>query len=74
MTDLADVADQHRARASEMREIARGIWDTEERASLMTFIADYERLARAMNARDVRVHMPARNGTEANPRSPPSKQ
>jgi hypothetical protein len=62
MTDLADVADQCGARAAEMRKIARGMWDTKECANLMAFIADYERLARAMNAKDVRVLMPARNG------------
>lgn len=61
MTDLADVADQCAARAAEMRTLARGIFDTEEGASLMEFIADYERLARAMNAKGIRVVMPAPN-------------
>jgi hypothetical protein len=41
MTDLADVADQCAARAAEMRTLARGVFGTEERASLMEFIADY---------------------------------
>jgi hypothetical protein len=73
MTDLADVADQCAARAAEMRTLARGVFGTEERASLMEFIADYERLARAMNAKDIRVLTPVRNGAEPGLWSPPSK-
>jgi hypothetical protein len=45
MRDIADLADQRRCRAQEMRAIAEGIWDDKERASLMEFIADYEHMA-----------------------------
>jgi hypothetical protein len=60
MKDLAVLADQHRSRAQEMRLIAAGIWDTVERASLIEFIGDYERLARAVNAKDLGVTLPSR--------------
>jgi hypothetical protein len=53
-------SNQHRCRAQEMRTIARGIWDSQERANLLEFIDEYERLARAAKAVDHGVVLPVR--------------
>ena len=60
MQDLADLADQYPCRAQEMRTLAAGIFDDAERGSFMQFIHDYERLAREVKGRDLRVAMPRR--------------
>ena len=54
------LADQHHSRAQEMRKIAEGIWDFQERASLLQFIDDYERLAREVKAKHFGVVLPLR--------------
>ena len=65
MTTISELADQHRCRANEMRTIARGIYDAEERKSLLDFIADSERLERAAKAKDHGVVLPINTITDA---------
>jgi hypothetical protein len=60
MSTIAELADQHRCRAQEMRLIAVGIFDYNERASFLQFIDEYERLARDAKARDHGVVLPVR--------------
>jgi hypothetical protein len=42
-----DKAKDYRSRASELRKIAKGLYDVEERKTLLVVVADYERLARS---------------------------
>ena len=48
LRDIADVIDRYRADAKEVRAIAEGIYDHEERMKLLQFVDAYERLARSL--------------------------
>jgi hypothetical protein len=65
MRDLAEVADLYRCRTQEMRAIAEGIGDHKVRANLLEFVAEYERLAREVKARDLGVTLPSRAAASA---------
>jgi hypothetical protein len=60
---ITALADQCHSRAQEMRTIATGIWDFQERSRLLEFIDDYERLAREVKAKHYGVVMPPRGAS-----------
>jgi hypothetical protein len=56
MRNMAELIKSYAVRAGEVRIIAEGIFDYDERSKLLEFIGDYERLAHEIKARDL---MPA---------------
>jgi hypothetical protein len=58
MRDISELTDQSPVNAQEQRTIALGIVDFRQRKAVLAFIDDYERLARALKARDVGVCWP----------------
>ena len=58
MKDIADLVDQYPCRVQEMRVIADGIGDQAERNAFLEFVGEYERLAREVKSKDLRVTLP----------------
>ena len=63
MRDIAEITDLYLVRSREMRAIAEGIWDSEERANFLEFINEYERIARALRTKSDHVVLPTRTAS-----------
>ncbi|HMI95780.1 MAG TPA: hypothetical protein VK479_04660 [Micropepsaceae bacterium] len=53
MQDRMELAARYRARAATVRRIAEGIYDRAEREQLMDIAAEYENLARDIEAKSI---------------------
>jgi len=52
MRNMSELIASYAVRAREVRSIVEGIYDDEERTSLLEFIGDYERLAHEIEVRN----------------------